>query len=540
MLIRLLLLYFLIHYFEPGHAQYIHNVSIPDKSLSKIAEMTDSSVRYASGISPSTLRDHLKVIASDSMEGRETGKRGMYLASEYLQKQIRNLGLLPVPGTNNYFQNIAFTFSKWNDTNIQVNELTFRHLWDYITIPEDNQDLPEFSASEVVFLGFGIDDPTYSDYKKIDVKDKVILINKGEPVKKNGNSVITGTPEMSSWSSDLKRKLIVAKSNGVKLVLIIEDDIKKLLDTNRRKILLGSTELGIASQKTYNTANHIYISSNIAKAIIGENEKKILSARDKFKSGKPAQVVLKTSFKVNMAKDVSILEGQNVVGYIQGKTKPDEFIIVSAHYDHLGIRGGEIYNGANDNGSGTVTLIELAQACQQAVMEGNPPRRSIVFLWFCGEEKGLLGSQYYSENPVFPLKNTILDINIDMLGRPDQKYKDDPDYTYIIGSDRLSTDLHKINEEANQKYTNLTLDYTYNDEADPNRYYYRSDHYNFARKGIPAIFFFNGTNEDYHRTTDDVEKINFDAMANVGKLIFHTLWEVANRKERIIVDGEIK
>lgn len=357
---------------------------------------------------------------------------------------------------------------------------------------------------------------------------------------KTKKNIITGNLNPSKWSDDLKLKLEVAKNKGAKLILVIEDDIKKVLQDNRRKILSGSMSLGNTIDKTLNTCNYIFISSTIAKSIIGDQEKKVLKARDKMMSGTPENVKLKTDIIINMAKSANVLEGKNVIGYIEGKTKPNEYVIVTAHYDHLGKRGDEVYNGANDNGSGTVTLMELARACQQAVMEGNPPNRSIVFMWVCGEEKGLLGSQYYSENPVFPLSETVVNLNVDMVGRIDEKYKNNPDYIYVIGSDRLSTDLHKINEAANQKYTQLTLDYTYNDENDKNRYYFRSDHYNFARKGVPAIFFFNGTHEDYHRTTDDIEKIQFDKMANVGQLIFHTLWEVANRKERIVVDGEIK
>ena len=185
-------------------------------------------------------------------------------------------------------------------------------------------------------------------------------------------------------------------------------------------------------------------------------------------------------------------------------------------------------------------IRDRAQSFQQAVMEGNRPSRSIVFCWFTGEEKGLLGSQYYTEYPLFPLKNTVVNVNVDMIGRTDENYNDIKAYTYVIGSDRLSTDLHKVNEEMNQKYTHLLLDYKYNDENDPNQFYYRSDHYNFASKGIPAIFFFTGVHKDYHRPTDTPDKILFDKMASVGKLIFHTIYELANRKDRIIVDKEIK
>jgi len=532
--------FFILFSVLSGISQYNSGVTVPDKSIPKVTNDQDASYRFASGISPSTLRDHMKILASDSLEGRETGQKGIQLAADYISKNIRNLGLYPKNIQDGYYQPVAFTFSKWIDTDMYVKGNRFRLMWDYLAMPEDNENKEVISDKEVLFLGFGIEDSKYNDYNKIDVKDKIIMINKGEPWDKNGKSFITGTVDTSEWTTNITKKLKLAKDKGAKLVLIIEDDFKKLVESKRNKLLSPNLQLGNLKSVVLPTANHAFISSTVAKEIIGANEKKILSARKKMAKGKPSMVKLPTDFIVNMAKDVKILEGNNVVGYIEGRTKKDEYIVVSAHYDHLGKRGDEIFNGANDNASGTSTLLELAQACQQAVLEAKRPERSIVFVWFCGEEKGLLGSQYYSENPVFPLENTIANVNVDMVGRIDDKYKDNPDYIYVIGSDRLSTDLHKVSEEVNSKYTQLTLDYTYNAEDDPNKYYYRSDHYNFARKGVPAIFYFNGTHEDYHRTTDDIEKINFDIMANTGKLIFHTIWELANRPERIKVDGEIK
>jgi Peptidase family M28 len=520
--------------------QYISNVTVPDKSVPKTTDRKDPAFRYASEISASSLRDHLRILASDSLEGRETGQKGMELAADYIAKQLRNLGLNPSMSSGNYYQPVAFTYSKWKNSEMFVQGTRYRLLWDFITMPEVNKNNAIISDQEVIFLGYGIDTEIYSDYKKADVKGKIIMINKGEPTDKKGNSIITKTNETSEWSLDINRKLIAAKEKGVKLVLIIEDDIKKLLEENRRKLLSPNLQLGNLTDNELNTADHVYISTTVAKAIIGEQEKKVIKAREKYAKGKPEAVNLPIDFSINMTKDVNVLEGKNVVGYIQGKSKPDEYVIVTAHYDHLGKRGDEVFNGANDNGSGSATLLELAQSCQQAVLEGNSPERSIVFIWFCGEEKGLLGSHYYTENPVFPLQQTVVNINVDMVGRTDDKYKDNPEYIYIIGSDRLSSDLHKISEDVNNKYTQLTLDYTYNSEEDPNKYYYRSDHYNFAKNGIPAIFYFNGTHEDYHRTTDDVSKINFDAMEKVGKLIFHTLFELANRPQRIKVDGVVK
>jgi hypothetical protein len=523
-----------------GYSQYNSGITTPDKSQPMVKDDSDPSFRLASSISSAKLRDHMKVLASDSLEGRETGKKGIQLAADYISKNLRNLGLYAKDARAGYFQPVAFTYSKWIDTDMYINGTRYRLLWDYLALPELNENKEFIKDKEVIFLGYGIDDSKYSDFKKVDVKDKIIMINKGEPWDKNGNSYITGTKDTSAWSKDINMKLKAAKDKGAKLVLIIEDDIKRKVEDNRNKLLGANLQLGNLKNKILNTANHVYISSTIAKQIIGENDKKILKARKKLEKGKPANVKLSTDFVMNMAKDVNVLEGNNIVAYVEGKSKKDEFIIVTAHYDHLGKRGDEVFNGADDNASGTSTLLELAKAFQGAVLEGSRPERSIVFAWFCGEEKGLLGSEYYSENPIFPLENTIANVNIDMVGRVNDKYKDNPDYIYVIGSDRLSSDLHKINESVNQKYTQLTLDYTYNGENDPNKFYYRSDHYNFAKKGIPAIFYFNGTHEDYHRTTDDIEKINFDKMAHVGQLIFHTIWELANRPDRIVVDGEIK
>ena len=237
----------------------------------------------------------------------------------------------------------------------------------------------------------------------------------------------------------------------------------------------------------------------------------------------------------------AIKDSENVVAFIKGTEKPDEIVVISAHLDHEGIKDGEIYNGADDDGSGTVAILEIAQAFQMAAKAGKGPKRSILFLHVTGEEKGLLGSKYYTENPLFPLANTVCDLNIDMVGRIDDRHKADPNYVYLIGSDKLSTELHNVSEEMNKKYTNINLDYKYNDENDPNRFYYRSDHYNFAKHNIPIIFYFNGTHADYHRPSDTPDKINYELLENRTRLVFHTAWEVANREARITADkAEVK
>lgn len=227
---------------------------------------------------------------------------------------------------------------------------------------------------------------------------------------------------------------------------------------------------------------------------------------------------------------------ENVLGIIYGNEKPEEIVVISAHYDHLGVKGNKIYNGADDNGSGNSAVLEIAQAFRKAFKEGKGPKRSVLFINFSAEELGLFGSNFYTANPIFPLKNTIVNLNIDMIGRVDDKHKDNPNFVYLIGADKISTELHHISEAVNKKYTKLDLDYTYNDENDPNRFYYRSDHYNFAKNGIPIIFYFNGVHADYHKATDTEDKINYDILEKRTKLVFLTAWEIANREERLKVD----
>jgi len=237
------------------------------------------------------------------------------------------------------------------------------------------------------------------------------------------------------------------------------------------------------------------------------------------------------------------IDCNNVLAYIEGSEKPDELLVITAHLDHIGVEDdGQINNGADDDGSGSVAILEIAEAFQLAVKQGHRPKRSILFLHVTGEEKGLLGSKYYTDNPVYPLENTVANLNIDMIGRIDELHEDNPNYMYLIGSDILSQDLHDVSEAMNKKYVNLELDYRYNDPTTEvfergryrqNRYYYRSDHYNFAKNDIPVIFYFNGTHADYHAPTDTVEKIEYELLEKRARLIFYTAWEIANRDERL-------
>jgi hypothetical protein len=243
---------------------------------------------------------------------------------------------------------------------------------------------------------------------------------------------------------------------------------------------------------------------------------------------------------LNAKYNENLPDSENIWAYIQGSEKPEEVVVISAHYDHVGIKNGDVYNGADDDGSGTVAVVQIAEAFQKAKKEGHGPKRSILFLHVTGEEHGLHGSRFYSEHPLFPIANTIADINIDMIGRRDFDHPNTNNYVYVIGADRLSSDLHNITVAQNDKYTHLDLDFKFNDPKDPNHFYERSDHYNFAKNGIPAVFLFNGVHADYHQKTDEVDKIEFDALAKRAQLAFVIAWDLANRPDKIVVDKPIQ
>lgn len=228
-------------------------------------------------------------------------------------------------------------------------------------------------------------------------------------------------------------------------------------------------------------------------------------------------------------------QSENILAFIEGSEKPEEVIVISAHYDHIGMSKGQINNGADDDGSGTVALLEIAEAFELAKKSGHGPKRSILFLHVTGEEHGLLGSKYYADNPIFSMANTVANLNIDMIGRCDPG-NCGKDYVYVIGSEMLSSDLKKISEDANKTTAKLELNYRYDDPNDKERLYYRSDHYNFAKNGVPVIFYFDGIHEDYHKPSDTPDKIDYIALKKRSQLVFATAWELANRKDRIVVD----
>ena len=491
-----------------------------------------TATRYSKVITAAEMKTRLTIIASDAFEGRETGKKGQKLAAYYIQSQFKSFGIPPYKDST-YFQTYPLSMMLPVPAYVSINGKKFEGNKDYYNFPGITEQ--EIVADKAVFLGYGIEETNYNDYKDVDVSGRVVVILDGEPFSKDGNTLISGTKYASFWATNTRGKIDRARQADAKALLIVVSDVAKGIEDNKHRLETPSLRLE-ATQKEMPV---IYISKQMADEILKHQTTEKLAAKIS-NSGKPLKRKVKTELIIKVQNSVQKIEAENVLAYVEGTDLKDELIVITAHYDHLGIDGNKVFNGADDDGSGTVAVIQLAQTFAKAKKEGHGPRRSILFMTVSGEEKGLLGSSYYTSNPVFPLKNTVCDLNIDMIGRQDEKHKNNPNYIYLIGSDKLSSQLHNISEQANKTYSNLELDYTFNDEKDKNRFYYRSDHYNFAKKGIPVIFYFNGVHADYHKETDEVEKINFEKMEKITRLVFFTAWELANRNERIVVDSNKK
>lgn len=493
--------------------------------------------KYAQEISPETARKHLTTLASTAFEGRGTGEPGGEKAAAYIASEFEKLGLTgPVNGS--YYQPVKLVRSS-STGRLSINGQSFSNGKDFYFIgtePETTLD-----ATEVVFIGYGISDEKYDDLRNVDITGKVVLvIAEGEPLDAKGNSLITGSDMPSEWVTSRTKRLQNIISRQPRLILATSNSVKEALDRiggqlARPRIMLD----GDANPPVSATSAVANISIEMADLILRNTGqtigglKKTITKRKRSQS-KAINVNLSTTFGTTMTPFTS----DNVLGYLEGSDLKDELLVITAHYDHEGNQDGTIYFGADDNASGTTGVLEVARAFAKAKAEGNGPRRSILFVGFTAEEKGLLGSNYYAQYPVFPLENTVVNLNMDMIGRIDDKHLEgNHNYVHVIGADKLSSELHAINEKANATYTEMELDYMYNDPRDPMRIYYRSDQYNFAKHGIPVIFYFSGLHPDYHTPADTVDKINFEMLTKRARLTFHTAWEVANRDNRLVVDS---
>lgn len=474
--------------------------------------------KYGSMITPSDLKEYLSILASDAMEGRETGKRGQKMAAAFIKANFEDFGLTgPVNG--DYYQGVELYTSIPGDTYMKAGEQKFANFEDVVYY--GSGDSGGEVTLPVVFAGKG----SKEDFDQLNVEGKAVLV------------------KMES-EDNFRGPLGIARERKAKITFFYNPDPAEFKDLVAQfRSYMGGGGLSLKKPEVNTQSTGVFfVSPAVAEKIMNTTGEKLKKAsgedakKNALKKVKPGSVTYKTSMQIKQVRS------DNVLGYLEGTDKKDEVLVVTAHYDHIGKMskgdGDLINNGADDDGSGTVTVLGLAKAFAQAKKDGKGPRRSILFMTVTGEEKGLLGSEYYSDHPIFPLANTVVDLNIDMVGRRDPQHKDSAPYVYVIGSDKLSTELHNLSESVNKTYTNLIFDYTYNDQNHPDRLYYRSDHWNFAKKNIPIIFYFDGIHEDYHRPSDEVSKIEFDLLAQRAQCVFYTAWEIANRDKRVVPDKQ--
>ena len=469
---------------------------------------------YADQITQSDLKDVLTILASDALEGRATGTRGQKMAAAFISYQFAEAGLKP-PVNGGYYQPFDLYRSVQGEVYLSSRGTRFSNFQDIVYLGKDNSG-GEISLP-VVFAGKG----RSIDFDQLQVSGRAVVIMIGQ-------------------DQDYRGPISLARSKNAAMVLILNTQEQQQFVEYSRQFEAFLTDDGLSLKKPeapQRNSGVFFVSPAVAEKIFSTKLAKLSEAaagRSMLKKIEAGHLEYKTTV------EIKTVPTENVLGYLEGTDKKDELVVITAHYDHIGTKsrgqGDLINNGADDDGSGTTAVLQLAKVFSQAKRDGKGPRRSILFMTVAGEENGLLGSEYYTQHPVFPLENTVVDLNIDMIGRRDEQHENSPPYLYVIGANKLSSELHQLSESVNNKNTKLLFDYTYNDENHPARLYYRSDHWNFAQKNIPIIFYFDGIHEDYHQPSDEVEKIEFDLLAARTKCIFYTAWEIANRDARIRPD----
>ena len=528
-----------------------HAQSKTDKAQ-KAAPPSLASQRGVDTITSAQLKDYLSFIASDEMEGRDTPSRGLDTTAKFLAMNLSRWGLKPAGDDGSYLQKIGLSRDLVDkaETRVQLNDQILAFGTDYIPTARP-ANLP---ATQLVFAGNGwlIKSKNIDAYKGIDAKGKIAVIF--GPA--NGYPTGVRSSDLSGRrGEDWMNAAEYAQKQGVAGIVIVPDfnylanwDRNQTRVTERGFIKVDKFQLPVGAQ-----IPQIVLSLRLAEFLFQDERQTAQSIFESIYAGTTPQ-----PFALNAEKKLSITvkvksdqtTTQNVVGIFEGSDPvlKNEYVALGAHYDHVGmglpVNGDAIYNGADDDGSGTTALLAMAEALAKARVR---PKRSVLFVWHTGEEKGLWGSRYFTNYPTLPLARIVTQINIDMIGRskkegdtnPRNHDLSGPNEIYVIGSAMMSTELGDLVASVNRQYLNLTYDYRYDDPGDPNRFFFRSDHYNYARKGIPIVFFFDGEHEDYHRPGDSVDKIDFQKMENVTRTVYLTLWELANRPTRPVVDKRL-
>ncbi len=528
---------------------------------------TTAAARGVDTISAAQLRNYLSFIASDEMEGRDTPSRGLDTTAKFIAMNLERWGFKPAGDDGTFFQRITLRRDILDGAHstAEINGQKFNFGEDFIPTA-----VGATMTGPLVYVGHGwvIKAKNIDAYKGIDVKDKIVVVF-GEGLPQG----VTRADLTGKMGEDWISPALYAQQHGAKGVLVLADYGMLLRwDQTRQRLTSGPPPRPqVEKFMTQGTlaVPVIWLSPKMATALL-QGEKYSTAALMAYGSGvvpmavppppnafgQNAQAVTVTlPFELNATKQVTFTIAarsekpmtQNVVAVWEGGDPilKSEYVAVGAHYDHIGIcapgTADPICNGADDDGSGTTSLLGMAEAISHAKQR---PKRSVLFVWHCGEEKGLWGSRYFTDYPTIPLDHIVTQLNIDMIGRskkdgdtnPRNATLSGPNQIYVIGSTMMSTDLGKLSETVNKSYLNLQYDLRYDDPNDTNRFFFRSDHYNYARKGIPIIFFFDGVHEDYHRPGDEPQKIDYEKMEKVARTVYMTLWEVANLPVRPKVD----
>lgn len=496
--------------------------------LSAAAQSIDTSalIGYRS-IQSADLRAHLNIIASDSMEGREVSFPGQKKAARYIASVFEKLNLQPIGDDGTYFQHFNVEVRR-PDPNSKIfltsNGSITSFSWEKDFIAESVCDT--IVSGPAAFLGFP--DNEIDDSVKIKLSGHIAFVFAGKREFAND----------TSRAAMLRRLYAFRRETGIAALFIITDKegasaFPSVL-TYLRGMNVSKGKMRMSDGKPFELPHSIryFASWSMAEKVLKSSGLSLEEIRSKALQSETFKPVLLPGAKITIQSRVlyETRQTENVVALLPGSDSrlKHQAVVFSGHYDHLGKDGnGVIYYGADDDGTGTTTVLELAQAFAQNPVK---PKRSLIFITFTGEEKGLFGSSYYTDHPFLPYDSTIADLNVDMIGRldPEHEQHNQSNYTYVIGSDKISLELDTLLNAANKETDSMTFDYQYNNENDPEQFYRRSDHYNFAKHNIPVVFFFTGTHADYHKPSDTVDKILFDRMANIVRLIYDLGWKLGN------------
>jgi Zn-dependent M28 family amino/carboxypeptidase len=524
------------------------------KSVAKktVAGASSVSRKGAEQITAAQIREYLTFISSDEMEGRDTPSRGLDLTAKFLATNLARWGLKPAGDDGTFFQKIALKRDQINkdETQVRLNDQLLAFGEDYIALPGNSS-----ASGPLVFAGNGwlVKSKNMDAYRGVDAKGKIAVIFgslSGLPKGVTSSDLNNGKPG-EDWLAPFE---YARKQGAIATVTIPDFQFMANWERNRRRLNERSTTVVEKFQPPETPRlPGIVITPRIANLLFqGERQSATALFEAVFGGEGPAPFELSPTKKMGIAisNKGDGISTQNVVAVFEGSDPvlKDEYVALGAHYDHVGIggpvNGDTIYNGADDDGSGTTALLAIAEALSRSPSR---PKRSILFVWHAGEEKGLWGSRYFTEYPTIPLQKIVAHLNMDMIGRsrkpgdtnPRNSSLTGPNEIYVIGSKMMSSELGELTETVNKEYLNLTYNYRYDDPKDPNRFFFRSDHYNYARKGIPIVFFFDGEHEDYHRPGDHAEKIDYEKMQKIVRTVYVMLWEIGNRPTRLAVDRKL-